>query len=185
MAPPRFRHIGRCSQRGAAMVEAAAVAPVIVLFYGLLVFVYNEYDEKQSLMAISRYQSVRGSVHQCQSTEPGAEASGKVPLESLDSAVRSPYVLRSLEIAKMTNFVEARGMKSTAKNTGTATNAPLSQLLRERALTAESEVYCVPLGLGENSDYTKLAIRTTKTLVDDVIGPVLAILKAIFNKGVQ
>jgi len=167
------------------MVEAAVALPLIVFFYGLLVFVYNEYDVKQSLMAKSRYESVRASVHQCPVNDADAPTENGFDGRSVDAAIRRRYIMRILETANMEGFVETRGMKSIAKNTKTATNAPLSQMLRERSLAAESSVYCVPLGLGENSDYSKVAIRSSKRLVDDVIGPVLAILKAIINKGVH
>ena len=39
------------ARRGAAMVEGAVVMPVIVLFYGLMAFVYSEYEVKQALVA--------------------------------------------------------------------------------------------------------------------------------------
>ena len=46
----------RRGQRGAAMVEAAVVIPVMLVFLGLTMWVHNSYDEKLASQTSTRAQ---------------------------------------------------------------------------------------------------------------------------------
>jgi hypothetical protein len=166
------------------MVEAAAVIPLLVLFYGILVFVFREYDLKASLMASSQAEALRGTLHQCRAEDTETQRAHHELWRAPSNArwSQQPRVGRVLDIAGMRTSMEARGMKSVARSEGKATNSPLSQMVRERLLVAESQVYCVPLGLGENNDYQPLAKSTTRAIVDDVIAAALRALREIFDR---
>lgn len=65
----------RRSSRGAAMVEAAVIFPVLCVFLGLLTFCHAEYDAKLLTMWDAQNQAWAFSTHACQGE--GAVVSGR------------------------------------------------------------------------------------------------------------
>jgi hypothetical protein len=176
---PRIRLSAR---RGAALVEAAAVMPVLVIFYGILLFVFHEYDLKGSLMAATRHEAFRMSLRQCQdASDPKQTEVGFGGVPSFESSVRSPYAPDVIQGSRLRPYVETRGMKAIAMATGTATNAPLSQAVRSRTISSESEVFCVPRSMGGGQDYVPPARTAAIGLVETIMGPALDLLRKLFD----
>jgi Flp pilus assembly protein TadG len=61
---------GRRNRRGAALVEAAVVIPVMLVFLGLTMFVHNAYDEKLALQTSTRAQVLYYGSHNCEEVAP-------------------------------------------------------------------------------------------------------------------
>jgi hypothetical protein len=55
----------RRRQRGAALVEAAVVLPVLAIFLGLIMYEYNSYKEKMKVQQTSRENSLYFASHGC------------------------------------------------------------------------------------------------------------------------
>jgi hypothetical protein len=171
--------------RGAALVEASAVMPVILIFYGLMVFVFREYDVKTTLMAKSRDAAFRGALHQCGAGAEVDRASADLArVPGYGSPEKAAYSRRVLDGAEMETFVTARGMKATSMSRDTVTNAPLSQLVRTRELTASSQVYCVPLEIqqvaaritGVPGASRQESLSLARALVDGVLAALISVL---------
>ena len=64
----RLRALRR--QRGAAMVEAAVVIPVMLVFLGLTMWVHNVYDEKLASQTSTRAQVLWYGSHNCEEEAP-------------------------------------------------------------------------------------------------------------------
>lgn len=60
----------RKGQRGAALVEAAVVIPVMLVFLGLTMWVHNAYDEKLASQTSSRAQVLYYGSHNCEEEAP-------------------------------------------------------------------------------------------------------------------
>jgi hypothetical protein len=60
----------RRRQRGAALVEAAVVIPVMLVFLGLTMWVHNAYDEKLASQTSSRAQVLWYGSHNCEEEAP-------------------------------------------------------------------------------------------------------------------
>ena len=60
----------RRGQRGAAMVEAAVVIPVMLVFLGLTMWVHNSYDEKLASQTSTRAQVLYYGSHNCEEEVP-------------------------------------------------------------------------------------------------------------------
>lgn len=65
----------RRRQRGAALVEAAVVIPVMLVFLGLTMFVHNSYDEKLAAQTSTRAQVLYYGSHNCDEEAPEEVAS--------------------------------------------------------------------------------------------------------------
>jgi hypothetical protein len=174
----------RWSRRGAALVEASLVMPVIVIFYGLMVFVFHEYDLKGSLMATTRLQAFQTALHQCKGSDDIAPtAAGFTRVDAFEGATRAQYVSAILDGAGARAYVATGGMKATATTHGVASNSPLSQVVRERDISSESEVFCVPRSMGgAGNAFVAPARRQAVALVDRVLGPILSALRVLFNE---
>lgn len=73
----------RRRQRGAALVEAAVVIPVMLVFLGLTMWIHNAYDEKLASQTSTRAQVLWYGSHNCEEEAPeevatqlGAKTSG-------------------------------------------------------------------------------------------------------------
>ena len=64
----------RRQQRGAALVEAAVVIPVMLVFLGLTMFVHNAYDEKLAAQTSTRAQVLYYGSHNCEEEAPAEVA---------------------------------------------------------------------------------------------------------------
>lgn len=62
----------RIRARGAAMVEAAVVIPVMVIFLGLTVFTYRGYDEKLAQQTTTRSEVLYYASHNCEGAAPAS-----------------------------------------------------------------------------------------------------------------
>jgi hypothetical protein len=60
----------RRRQRGAALVEAAVVIPVMLVFLGLTMWVHNMYDEKLAAQTSTRAQVLWYGSHNCEEEAP-------------------------------------------------------------------------------------------------------------------
>ena len=60
----------RRRQRGAALVEAAVVLPVMLVFLGLTMWVHNAYDEKLASQTSTRAQVLWYGSHNCEEEAP-------------------------------------------------------------------------------------------------------------------
>ena len=60
----------RKGQRGAALVEAAVVIPVMLVFLGLTMWIHNAYDEKLASQTSTRAQVLYNASHNCEEEVP-------------------------------------------------------------------------------------------------------------------
>jgi hypothetical protein len=174
----RFRD--KRPRRGAALVEAAVVMPLVVMFYGLMAFVFSEYEVKQRIVAKSRYEAFRSSLHQCVS-DGGPDVGNLDPtlstlgtLAGFGDVGTFAYVPAVLSGATMQSFVVARGNRTTVTSRGLATNAELSNVVRTRDLTAVSQVYCNPRDIMDtaaaSSNVPQLSRRLSISVSDQAMG---------------
>lgn len=68
---PRSRHRTKARSRGAALVEAALVLPVMVMFLGMTMFVHRSYADKIDLQATTRSEILYYGSHNCEGQAPG------------------------------------------------------------------------------------------------------------------
>ncbi len=61
----------RSRQRGAALVEAAVVLPVLAIFLGLIMYEYNSYKQKIAVQQTSRENSLYFASHGCRGNSGG------------------------------------------------------------------------------------------------------------------
>ena len=128
----------RRRQRGAALVEAAVVMPVLVIFLGLLEFVYAEYATKQQLMAQSRYDAFTKSLHaDCDGI--GDIGNGLPVIGSLESAAK--YVPG---VGQLLEGVQALATTENPDVVGVAIGGG-----RSRVEGSTSYVYCSPQSFSE------------------------------------
>jgi hypothetical protein len=79
----------RSRERGAALVEAAVVIPVMLVFLGLTMWIHNSYDEKLASQTSTRAQVLYYASHNCDEEVPselavqlGTKTSGSTPGKS-------------------------------------------------------------------------------------------------------
>lgn len=65
------RIVRRKRSRGAALVEAALVLPVMVMFLGMTMFVHRSYADKIDLQATTRSEILYFGSHNCEGQAPG------------------------------------------------------------------------------------------------------------------
>ena len=65
------KHRRRTRQRGAALVEAAVVLPVLAIFLGLILYEYTSYKEKMKVQQTARENSLYFASHGCQGQSGG------------------------------------------------------------------------------------------------------------------
>lgn len=70
MKKPSASILRRRKSRGAALVEAAVVLPVMVSFLGLTMFVHRSYADKIDLQATTRSEILYYASHNCEGTPP-------------------------------------------------------------------------------------------------------------------
>jgi hypothetical protein len=87
----------RNRRRGAALVEAAVVIPVMLVFLGLTMWVHNSYDEKLASQTSTRAQVLFYGSHNCEEEVPeemsvqlGTKTSGSASSSTSDSADPAP-----------------------------------------------------------------------------------------------
>jgi hypothetical protein len=66
----------RKKQRGAALVEAAVVLPVLAIFLGLIMYEYSSYKEKMKVQQTSRENALFFASHGCNGGNGGYGAAG-------------------------------------------------------------------------------------------------------------
>jgi len=168
--------------RAAALVEAAAVMPVLVVFYGVMVFVFKEYELASILASKSRHAAFLTALQRCRD---GHDLDvSRVPFDALPGYERikaAPYVDEVLRDLHIGTFVDTRAMTAHAVATDIATTAGISQVLREKKLTAESAVTCVPTGFAGGSPYGRVARAGSLSLVRNVMGSWLDVLRHLFE----
>ncbi len=69
-----MRRHNKRGERGAAMVEAAMILPVISLFFGLSIWMMSSYYEKLNQMQTARYDVAYYAAHSCDETAPAGNA---------------------------------------------------------------------------------------------------------------
>jgi len=72
MSKPKSSIVRRRRSRGAALVEAAVVLPVMVSFLGLTMFVHRSYADKIDLQATTRSEILYYASHNCEGGTPAA-----------------------------------------------------------------------------------------------------------------
>jgi hypothetical protein len=163
--------------RGAALVEAAAVMPVLVIFYGLMIMAFRERDLKQTLMAESRNRGFSSTLHQCRAVTVEAPSFGLEKVAGYTSVGTHGWVSGLIKGASMQSFVVERGNKTTTTSKGVATNAPLSNMVRTNELSATTQVYCVPLDIQQvappGARMAVSSMSSTTWLVDALVGALL------------
>lgn len=175
----------RAKRRGAAMVEAALVMPVILMFYGLFVYMRDIYEVKSQVLATTRHQSVRTALHQCQGgAAPGLAGAGFNGVTAFTDSQNAPYAKEVMNGARIQSYVETHGMKSKALTQKAATNAPLKSVdPSSHTFNSESQVYCVPRTIGGSGpSYVEPARKQALAVVDRAIKPVIDELREIFNE---
>lgn len=87
----------RRGRRGAAMVEAAVVIPVMLVFLGLTMWIHNSYDEKLASQTSTRAQVLYNASHNCEEEVPeemsvqlGTKTSGTGNEKSSENADSAP-----------------------------------------------------------------------------------------------
>ena len=66
----------RIARRGAALVEASVVVPVLVIFLGLMTYVYRSYREKITQQNSTRENAMYFASHGCQGSSSGISGFG-------------------------------------------------------------------------------------------------------------
>lgn len=143
------------------MVEAAVVMPVIILFFGLQVYIYSAYTGKQQVMAESRNEAFSKALKGACSLLP-------FPIE--------PDRLNERGAADIANEVGMDMIKNGAVGataTKRATNAGFVSDVITSRVTAKSFVYCNTRGgaiEGQNNPLVNLIKATIKVGVNAVKG---------------
>ncbi|WP_394843201.1 pilus assembly protein [Pendulispora brunnea] len=149
----------RIRNRGAAMVEAAVIMPVLISFFGFLTFFYAGYSAKQEAMAASRNgafsQALQGGCGGGQAfpIKPDVgggqgvgEVAGKSPLDGMVS----------------------QGIFTTSGSASKkATNAGLSVLAWSKDVTANSYVFCSP---ATGADFLMEALKAGLNALKGAVG---------------
>lgn len=68
----------RRRSRGAALIEAAFLIPILVLFFGFFLFVKKAYDSRMGMQATSHKNVAYHAAHSCKGGGPPATGSGSV-----------------------------------------------------------------------------------------------------------
>lgn len=122
----------RIRQRGAAMVEAAVILPVLAVFFGVMMYVHNSYLEKLIIQHETRHLVFSNAAHACR--DNGFESvqqrldPGPIPKEA-----DAPDEEKRMSL-ETTPFWETRG-------NSTSVAVALS---RSRTVTGRSKVFCNP-----------------------------------------
>jgi len=92
----------RSKSRGAAMVEAAVVMPVMVSFLGMMVYFHSIYQNKQDAMLDARTNMLTYASHACDGQSPpsdnpnlGGDASGAASAGGLSGAMSTVFSVKS------------------------------------------------------------------------------------------
>lgn len=165
------------------MVEAAVVMPVLIMFYGLSVFIYQCYEAKSSVLAETRHEAFRAALHQCEGT--GAPRRTATDAPSLANALGAPYVDEILNHVNVTPYMEIHGMKATSRAEVNATNAPLSRNVLTHTFNSESQVFCVPRTIGgSGTSYVAPARRESVSQAYRGLGSIIDELRVLFNEKI-
>ncbi|WP_394828299.1 TadE/TadG family type IV pilus assembly protein [Pendulispora albinea] len=133
----------RARERGAALVEGAVVMPVIVIFYGLILFAYNHITIKQETMLVTRHKAFQNSLRSCPSG--GERGSGGFDdLVNGASSVGGEQGQAAIGQAKLDAIITGGFIATTMTERRETTNAPLTSMIRRNMQTTTSSVYCNP-----------------------------------------
>ena len=128
----------RRSSLGAAMAEGGVVLPVLAVFFGMMMYVHNAYQQKALIQAESRFAAFSSAAHGCKRAPEGAtKAAGDQRGVEVDVPAEANAPDEEKDAAVETTWLEI-----TANKTATAT-----ALRRTTKVTAFSTVYCNPHGL--------------------------------------
>ncbi|WP_394827219.1 hypothetical protein [Pendulispora albinea] len=133
----------RARERGAALAEASVVMPVIVIFYGLIIFAYNNITVKQESMLVTRHKAFQNSLRSC----PSGGERGSGGFDSLvggASRVGGEQGRTAVAQGNLASVIAGGFTSTTMIERRVATNAPLTSMVRRNMQTTTSYVYCSP-----------------------------------------
>ena len=135
----------RYRQRGAALVEAAVVMPVLTIFLGLMLFVASEYRVKQETMIKSRHDAFSRAFH--------ADCSESGNLGNVLPSISTPSVFGiSLPITaplKAALDFTARAQTGNATGVAVPTIRGAAQFTGPKSISSRSYTYCSPKSFSE------------------------------------
>jgi len=126
---PLFQKAFRSRTRGAALVEASVVIPVLLVFSGLIVFTYKSYAAKLDMQTQTRTYALYYTSHNCENVDPSIIGGSNSVKMGTGSAVAG-LALGQLATAEANNKVSG----------SVFVNGTTSQLSRD--INAWSEVAC-------------------------------------------
>lgn len=150
----RIRMLNRRKERGAALVEAALVIPVMVVFIGLIMFTHNSYDQKMDKQLGTRSGSLYYASHACKGDVPPDvvptldEADPGIPLgpqnKNAGKVGGSNSPAAQAGVRRKHNLVKAHPQESSVGRNGKTPTAVQNgqTVLLDRKISAESEVAC-------------------------------------------
>ncbi len=128
----------RSKQRGAALVEAAVVLPVLAIFLGLIMYEYSSFKEKMKVQQTSRENALYFASHGCQGGGGGGYGPADYTLDNdgnktyQGAIAKGPPGAGGMEGATDRSFNAAQSsMSATAKGGG-----------RSRTVKGSSKAYC-------------------------------------------
>jgi Flp pilus assembly protein TadG len=144
----------RTKRRGAALVEAAVVVPVLALFLGLMMFLHAQYSAKLAAMTKARAAAWDNSLHGCNGGESQKGLDEETP-GTQDPSVQK--VLNESGSGGMRGVMEMAVKKtSSSTNTSTATAGYLG------SVSAESHVFCNERNYGESNLFENIFSGVSK-----------------------
>lgn len=150
----KVRTRSRKRQRGAALVEAGVVMPVLVLFLGLTVFTYQEFTVKQETMIDARHAAFAKAFHANCGGSGNIGNGFPIPMPSV-MGITVP-ILAPLQYA-----LDFMSTTTTETRSGTAVGGG-----RSRGLSTKSYTYCSP----------KSMMETLTSFVDAILDKAKSIL---------
>lgn len=136
-------------QRGAVLVEAAVVMPVLVIFLGLTMFVHKEYMAKQETMTDTRHAAFSKALHGGNGDCNGSGNIGNgIPV--LQDVTKYVPILAPVKAA-------LESLVSTDDEASTRTG---SWKGRSRTVSSQSYLYCTPKSYGNVWDIASSAVTT-------------------------
>jgi hypothetical protein len=151
----------RARTRGAALVEAAVVLPVMCIFLGLMLYVQQEYKAKQTMMAQSRHDAFSAALHA--NCGGGGDIGNGFPI-SIPSVLGFVTPITNALKSAM-DFVTST--QTSDHGTSVGGNAHSSGTpLPGRAINAHSYTYCSPKSFSEElNSFVDSALDAAKSLL--------------------
>jgi len=135
------RRLMRPRQRGAAIVEAAVVMPVLVSFLGMMVWFHSLFQEKQVAMLKARTEMLTYASHNCDGKEPpsdnpslGGDSSGAASAGGLGSAMSTIFNVEH-KTASGTGKGKYRVASSWSQNVSHTSSCMCNEKYRDGSLT--------------------------------------------------